>query len=184
MAAPMGSFANYGRQPRAVLVVDRSLKERAPGTYESVTTLRGPGKYDLALYLESPRVVHCFPVAVGVNPELEKRRLAAQPPRVEYVDPVRSAVAGRPLPLRLRILDPATGGAKAGLSDVTVLSYKAPGTRQVRQPAVPREEGGYEVELTPDEPGVWYVAVQSRSAGLQFWQSPVLLLDIAPKERP
>jgi YVTN family beta-propeller protein len=184
MAAPMGSFVNYGRQPRAVLVVDRSLKERAPGTYESAVTLRGPGKYDLALYLESPRVVHCFPVAVGVSPELEKRRMAAAPPRVEYVDPVGRAVAGRPLPLRLRIVDPVTQGAKAGLSDVTVLSYKAPGSRQVRQQAVPGEAGVYEVELTPDEPGVWYVVVQSRSAGLRFWQSPALLLDIAPEERP
>ncbi len=183
MAAPMGSFVNYGRQPRAVLVVDRSLKERAPGTYESAVTLRGPGRYDLALYLESPRVVHCFPVTVAVNPELARRRLAAEPPRVEYVDPVRRAVAGRPLPLRLRILDPVTGGAKAELSDVTVLSYKAPGNRQVRQTAVAGREGVYEVELKPDEPGLWYVVVQSRAAGLRFWQSPPLLLDVAPEER-
>lgn len=183
MAAPMGSFVNYGRQPRAVLVVDRSLKERAPGTYESAVTLRGPGRYDLAFYLESPRVVHCFPVVVGVNPERAEQRLAAQPPRVEYVDPVRRAIAGRPLPLRLRIFDPVTGGAKAGLSDVTVLSYKAPGARQVRQPAVPGEQGVYEVELNPNEPGVWYVFVQSHSAGLRFWQSPALVLDIAPEAR-
>src|SRR6185436_9818643 len=39
MAAPMGSFANYSRQPRAVLVIDRSLKERSPGVYETVTRL-------------------------------------------------------------------------------------------------------------------------------------------------
>ena len=35
MAAPMGHFQNYGKQPRAVLVVVRSLREVRPGVYET-----------------------------------------------------------------------------------------------------------------------------------------------------
>lgn len=64
MAAPMGEFSNYGHQPRAVLVVDRSLKERAPGRYETHTVLRRAGEYDLAMFIDSPRIVHCFPLRI------------------------------------------------------------------------------------------------------------------------
>ena len=40
MAAPMGSFSNYGRRPRAVRVVDRSLREQSPGIYRTEARLR------------------------------------------------------------------------------------------------------------------------------------------------
>jgi hypothetical protein len=33
MAAPMGSFQNYRREPRALMVVDRSLREVTSGVY-------------------------------------------------------------------------------------------------------------------------------------------------------
>lgn len=65
MAAPMGRFSNYSREPRAVLVVDRSLKERSPGVYETTAKLRRPGVYDVAFFLDSPRIVHCFEVKVA-----------------------------------------------------------------------------------------------------------------------
>ncbi|HBL25894.1 MAG TPA: cytochrome D1, partial [Acidobacteria bacterium] len=59
MAAPMGHFQNYGRQPRAVLVVDRTLREIRPGVYETVARLTGAGDYELAVFLDAPRIVHC-----------------------------------------------------------------------------------------------------------------------------
>jgi hypothetical protein len=34
MAAPMVNFANYGLDPRAALIVDRSLREVSPGVYQ------------------------------------------------------------------------------------------------------------------------------------------------------
>ncbi|MFY9820929.1 MAG: YncE family protein, partial [Thermoanaerobaculia bacterium] len=71
MAAPMGSFANYDREPRAVLVVDRTLKERRPGTYETVAKAPLPGRYRVAFFLDAPRTLHCFELAVAAAPELE-----------------------------------------------------------------------------------------------------------------
>jgi hypothetical protein len=65
MAAPMASFSDYGHQPRAVLVLDRSLKERRPGIYETFARLGGPGSFDLALLLDSPKIVYCFPIAIA-----------------------------------------------------------------------------------------------------------------------
>jgi hypothetical protein len=81
MAAPMGHFQTYGKQPRAVLVVDRSLRETAPGVYETEARLGAAGSYDLALLLDSPRLVHCFPVTVAADPAAAR----AQPTlAVEY----------------------------------------------------------------------------------------------------
>jgi hypothetical protein len=66
MAAPMGSFSNYGRQPMAAQVVDRSLRERAsPGVYQTVAKLPKPGLYDVFFFLDSPRFVNCFEFAVA-----------------------------------------------------------------------------------------------------------------------
>ncbi len=47
MAAPMGHFRNYGREPRAVQVVDRSLRETRAGVYETTAQLRRPGEWRL-----------------------------------------------------------------------------------------------------------------------------------------
>lgn len=188
MAAPMGSFANYSRQPRAVMVIDRSLKESAPGVYESVTTLGRPGWYDLAFFLDAPRVVRCLRVAIDPDPEKERERLAAQPPRVEYlVDSLtaaRTVAAGRAFSLRFRILDPVSGEPIAGLADATVLSYQPPGTRQRRQPAREVSEGIYEIALVAEEPGSYYVYVQSLSRGLPFRASPVLHMTATGEPSP
>jgi YVTN family beta-propeller protein len=178
MAAPMGSFANYSRQPRAVLVVDRSLEERSPGVYETIARLRHPGTYDLAFFIDAPRLVDCLQLTIAADPGKESERRAALPPRVEYLDAPRTLAAGRPTTLRLRVLDPATGEARKGLPDVTVLSYQPPGSRQHRQKAAEVEPGIYQVALVPGEPGAYYVYVESLSQGLPYRASPALVLSV------
>jgi DNA-binding beta-propeller fold protein YncE len=178
MAAPMGSFANYSRQPRAVLVVDRSLRERSPGTYETIARLRHPGQYDLAFFLDAPRVVDCLRLAVDPDPEKAKERRAALAPKVEYLTAQRAARAGKPFTLRLRILDPVTGEARKDVRDVTLLGFAPPGSRQSRRPAVQVEPGIYEASLVPEGSGTYYVYVESLSQGLAFRGSPPLTLNV------
>ncbi len=60
MAAPMGNFQNYRREPLAVMVVDRSLREIKPGIYSTTIKLPASGRYDVAFLNDSPRVSHCF----------------------------------------------------------------------------------------------------------------------------
>jgi DNA-binding beta-propeller fold protein YncE len=67
MAAPMGTFSNFGKAPRSVLVVDRSLKERSPGVYEATGRLEKAGTYIVPVLLDSPRIVECFAVPLGVE---------------------------------------------------------------------------------------------------------------------
>jgi DNA-binding beta-propeller fold protein YncE len=67
MAAPMGTFSNFGKVPRSVLVVDRSLKEKSPGVYEATGRLEKPGTYIIPVLLDSPRIVECFTVQIGTE---------------------------------------------------------------------------------------------------------------------
>jgi DNA-binding beta-propeller fold protein YncE len=179
MAAPIGSFQNYSRQPRAVLVVDRSLKERTPGSYETVARLPTPGRYQVAFFLDSPRAVHCFPLTVTADPAAEERRAQQRPAKVEsLVDTSRAVRAGEKVALRFRLSDPRTGQPKDGLQDVTVLLYTAASHREVREAARPIGGGVYEVEVTPPAAGSYHVAVSSPSVNLPFHLSPRVILRV------
>ncbi len=179
MAAPVGSFQNYSREPRAVLVVDRSLKERTPGSYETVARLPSPGRYQVAFFLDSPRAVHCFPLTVATDPAAEERRAQQRPAKVEsLVDTSRALRAGEKVALRFRLSDPRTGQPKDGLRDVTVLLYTAASHRQEREAARPVGAGVYEVEVTPAAAGSYHVAVASPSMNLPYYLSPRVILQV------
>ena len=183
MAAPMGSFQNYGRQPRAVLAVDRSLREQAPGVYETAASLRRPGRYDVAFFLDAPRTVHCFEVEVAPGPD----SAAAQAPSVAVefasIGGVRSAEAsggisipvGEELILRFRLVEPSTMRPRAGRDDVGVLSFRVPGADQRRRLARHVAEGVYEVDFTAPKPGVYYAFVECPSLGLRYDQSSQII---------
>jgi hypothetical protein len=129
-------------------------------------------------------VIDCLRLAIDPDPEKAKERRAALVPKVEYLTAERTAEAGKPFTLRLRILDPVTGEPRKGVRDVTLLGFAPPGARQSRRPAVQVEPGIYEASLVPDGPGTYYVYVESLSQGLAFRGSPPLTLSIgAPAGR-
>lgn len=176
MAAPMGSFQTYGRRPRAVLVVDRSLKERSPGSYETVVRLPAPGRYRMAFFLDAPRTVRCFDLTVAADPVLAAQRLRERPFAVAPQIESRTVTAGQPARLRFRITDPATGKPVDGLSDVQVLAYLSSGSWQQRQPARPAGDGLYEVDFVPPGAGSYRLAVECLSGRLPFNRSPQVVL--------
>ncbi len=181
MAAPMGSFQDYGRQPRAVLVVDRSLKEKAPGSYETVGKLYEPGHYQLAFFLDSPQVIHCFDLAVEADPELTRKRLGGRVADVHYLVDEPSVPAGHTFPLRLRLTRLDDGQPVLGARDVQVMAYMPPGTREYRRPAREVGDGVYEAELYLGEPGSYRVYTQAPSLKLPFRATAPLGLDaVAP----
>jgi hypothetical protein len=170
MAAPMGQFKNYGRAPKAVLVVDRSLDEKRPGVYETAALLRRPGSYELALFLDSPRVVHCIPVEVAADPSAEAKRrpkLAIAPLAVPPEVPV-----GQPVDLAFRLTDPRSGQPITGLSDVAVLTVLSPGTWHDRAVTEELGDGVYRLRFTPPRDGVYYVYLASPSYGVAVNESP------------
>lgn len=183
MAAPMGSFTNYNREPRAVLVIDRSLKERTPGSYETVARL-GAGRYRAAFFLDSPRTIHCFEVNVAEDPQLAAERLRGQPLRVEPRLPAQEIEAGQTARLRFRLTDPVTGAPRDGLTDVNVLVFLASGTWRQRQWARGVGDGLYEIELVPPASGSYRIAVECPSERLPFHSSPQIPLRVVQASAP
>jgi len=193
MAAPMGQFKNYGHRPRAVMVVDRSLTEAKPGVYQTGIRLRRPGSYELAFFVDTPRIVHCFPLQVAVNPEkaaARRPRLLVQPlipspaPSKATEAPATAAIAGAPLELTFRALDPSTGAGVEGLADFEILTVLAPGRWHHRETAEDLGEGFYRMTFTPPLPGVYYAYAGVRSRGATFNRNPyyTFRVEAAPPE--
>ncbi len=176
MAAPMGSFSNYSREPRAVLVVDRSLRERSPGVYETTARLRRAGLYDVAFLLDAPRLVHCFEIAVEPNPHLAQtgkaRSVTIMPLVTNRVVPV-----GERVRLQFRLIDPETKQPKTDLTDVRALTFLAPGIWHQRHLAQPVRDGIYEIEFVPPQPGIYYVYLECPSLGLALNNPQYLVLE-------
>jgi YVTN family beta-propeller protein len=175
MAAPMGTFNNYRREPRAVLIVDRSLREKEPGEYSTLVRLPRSGKYDVAFLLDSPRVVHCFSAEAKINPALEKKRPRATV-RVESLLANKQMKVGEKFRLRFKLTDPTTNEPKVGLRDVRVLTFLSPGTWQKRQWAESVGDGVYESEITAPQAGVYYVFFECPSLKTSYVQLPHLVL--------
>ena len=178
MAAPMGNFNNYSHEPRAVMVVDRTLREAEPGAYRTTARLARPGSYDVAVLVDSPRAIACFDLPVEVDPALEATR--RPPVLLQHVTAQRVGRVGERVTLRVRLLDPVTGQAKDGLTDVRALVSLTPGHWHTRTPLHAVERGEYALEFVPPDAGVYYVYVESPSAGLKLNNPYVLTFQAIP----
>src|SRR5262245_9020229 len=177
MAAPMGSFQNYRRDPKALLILDNSLTETSRGNYTTTIRLPEAGPYDVALLLDSPRLVKCFPTTIAENPAAPKSTsgaLAFEPLLKE-----RTARVGQPYTLRFKVTDTNSNKPKPDLADVNVLVFLAPGIWQERQTAKPAGDGIYEVAFVPPQAGVYYVYFQVASLQVPFSANFPLILQAA-----
>ncbi|MEA2462713.1 MAG: hypothetical protein QOJ98_460 [Acidobacteriota bacterium] len=167
MAAPMGNFTVHRRRPKAVLVLDRSLKEAGPGVFEIKTTVAAAGTYDVAFFLNSPRIVHCFELAV--QPDVNApAKVAEKSIKVEAIDDGQPLRAGEELELKFRLLDAASGEPQRGVKDVRALAFLVPGTWQKRIGAAPDGDGNYRVHLQVPESGIYYLFLESPSLKLKI----------------
>lgn len=175
MNTPMGSFRNYGHVPMAVEIADRSLAEVRPGDYTTTIRIPPAGKYDVSLMLRSPTIVHCFEMTSNPDP-LVKRNLPSV--AVEYLVKERSIKTGDVLPLRFRLTDPATGGAKTGLQDIRIVYFLAPGKLRKEVAADEVESGLYEAQLPIAESGAYYFYVLAPSLNVRPEELTYLTLHV------
>jgi DNA-binding beta-propeller fold protein YncE len=182
MAAPMGTFKNYRRQPRAVLAINRSLREVAPGTYATNIKLHPSGALDLPFFLDSPRIIHCF--SIEVEPDLSQEKKSRLPRvRAELL----AADGKRPVPgesfrLRFKLTDPQTNEPLAGIEDLEGV-ISAPGNWHARQLARSVESGIYEFELTVPRAGAYFVNFQSAALNLRLQDSQPFTFNAGSIER-
>ncbi|HZI59292.1 MAG TPA: YncE family protein [Pyrinomonadaceae bacterium] len=177
MAAPMGSFQNYRRKPRAVMVIDRSLREVSSGVYVATTRLPKSGIYDVAFLLDSPRITHCFNAEAKPNPDVRREKPIAV--RIEYLNKGTQLRIGENYKLRFKLYDTSTSKPKSDLKDVRVLTFLAPATWQKRDFARSVGDGVYELDIKVPQPGLYFVFVESKSQGVTFRQLPHLTLQTA-----
>ena len=181
MLAPMGSFQNYGNEPRAVLVVDRSLKETAPGFYTTTFALPPSGIYDIAFLLDAPRVDQCFEVEVKPNPSSAAAR-SKGPPRLEVVSRQTEIKAGETARVKFLVTNAQTGEPLAGLEDLRVLFFTPADNWQKRVHAKATAAGEYETEVALPRPGTYYVFFESPSLKLRYEQMPHLVVKALEKD--
>ena len=174
MAAPMGNFKNYGRVPRAVKVVDRSLREESPGVYKALTKLPAAGVYDVSLLLDSPRVVHCFEASAHMSPAMKQAQKTAL--QIEYLNKERSIRMGEEFKIRFRLFEKGTKRSKSDLKDVAALVMLTPGTWQNRETARLIGDGVYELTVKPPEEGIYLVFIESSSLGILYRELPYFTL--------
>jgi len=173
MAAPMGNFQNYQRVPRAVKVVDRSLREETSGVYSTTARLPKAGVYNVSVLLDSPRIIHCFEVAAKSNPAIKEDQQTAF--RVEYLNRETPLTTSEDYKVRFRLTD-SQKKRPVVLKDVGVLVFLSPGIWQQRQIAHSLGDGLYELTINVPETGVYLLFIESPEQHLRYRDLPYLTL--------
>ena len=170
MAAPMGNFTNYKRMPRAVEVIDRSLEERSSGVYETVGKIRGFGDYEVAFFVDVPRITHCFKVNVKEDEALELERLEERmgTVSVEFILPSNKLKQKTEIPLLIRVIDPTTKEVVSGLEDIRIRSTSSGNWFYEEAATETKMEGVYNSQIEFPEAGIYYIYVECPSKGLSF----------------
>jgi len=180
MAAPMGGFQNYRRDPKALLILDNSLAETSRGDYTTTIRLPDAGPYDVVFLLDSPRLVKCFSATIAEDPATPKKIAAAL--AFEPLLKERTARVGEAYTLSFKVIDTNFNKPKPDLSDVEVLVFLAPGVWQQRKIARAIGDGTYEVAFVPPQAGVYYLYFQVPSLQVPFSANFPLILQAAANQ--
>jgi DNA-binding beta-propeller fold protein YncE len=183
MAAPMGTFGNYDREPRAVMVLDRSLHEVAPGVYETSTVLPPADDYDAVFFLSAPRIVHAFTARIAADPARAATGTTVTAQLLAL--PNQTIVPGQParLSFRLSAADPQSA-APVPPTDLTLRAVLAPGTWHQRKNIEVSADGGLTFEFTPPHAGLYYFYASSASMDKALANTPCLVLRAVEPSAP
>jgi YVTN family beta-propeller protein len=166
----LGGYQGHTLVPRAVQVVDRSLKERSPAVYTGGIRIPRSGDFTVAFMLNDPQIVHCFQFSAKPNPELSELENAFKP-ELKFITAERPK-AGQGFTLQLELTDADTGEPVEGLEDLLVLARVLAGNWNQRAAASDLGNGVYEIQLTFPQPGMYNLFFTVPSLGLAFDQLP------------
>ncbi|WP_460415290.1 cytochrome D1 domain-containing protein [Pseudomonas sp. microsymbiont 2] len=175
MNAPMSGYNNRGHQARAARVIDRSLREVAPGVYGSTVKLPAAGTFDVAFLLNQPQIIHCFSTQVAALPQANLRKRV----HAEFLGTDQPLPQLGPYRVRVRILG-EDGRPRAGLGDLSLRYFLAPSSLPRSVPLVEVAPGLYQAPLELAEAGAWYLHLQSPSLGRGFSEENYTSLRVLP----
>jgi YVTN family beta-propeller protein len=179
MMAPRGTHLNYGREPRAVKVLDRSLREVEPGVFTARGSVRENGVYDVQVVLDNPRVITCLEWKVDEVPQDASLAKALKLQLTPQFDARRTFTQGQTVPLRFR-LEPTAGTDQPPVApeEIRVLLFRTPGTWQVRTEPRRVADGLFEVDFSPPTPGQYKFVVGVEGRGLDLGRLPTSTLGV------
>jgi hypothetical protein len=178
MMAPMGSFSNYKRRPHALMILDNSLSEVAPGVYSAPIKLTKAGSFDVPFLIDQPQLTNCFQLSVSESPTNESER-ANTAIQVEPLFKGAQFKPGETVKIRFKITDSVTHKPVSKLEDVRVLAFEPPGIWQQRQWAKDTGNGIYEIEQVFPHDGIFNVMIEVSSRGTDFSSLPLTAVTVA-----
>jgi YVTN family beta-propeller protein len=178
MMAPSGTFSNYKRTPLALMLVDRSLNEIAPGTYQTHIKLPAGGRYDVPVVLNQPRMLHCFSATVEANPAAKKQIAHKTATTIKPVFDTGKLVAGQSNTFSVRVTDTASGLPVMDLSDLTILLFEPPGSWQQRGLMRHVGDGVYHANYILPTAGTYELMFASNQRGFNFQDLPRVTLQV------
>lgn len=190
MMAPIGSLPSYSREPRSILVEDRTLKEVRPGVYATTVRLGPEGRYDVELLLDRPRTAVCLEATVvparcspGEGGADDAGCGGDPAPRIAFAplfEPDLRLEVGEPATLRFRAT--VKGSARElDAKEVEVMIVRLP--EGYRWSGAPRAEadGTYSVGFTPPMPGHYRFLAAAPGRGAPFGALPFVPLRVLPR---
>ncbi len=172
MMASMGNFQTYGRTPRGIEVLDRSLRETAPGVYSTFIRPVLAGRFDVPIVIDQPRFIHGFELEIDPAPDSVATPVAA-PITISPLFRGEKVLVGETRKLRFQVIDTATDAPVAALDDVQVMVIRGQGIQQDRYRAVEIEPGTYEFEHHFPARDRYQVLFQVPSRGGTFRDLPM-----------
>lgn len=174
--SPLGGYQGHTLVPRAVQVVDRSLKERSPGVYTGGIRIPRSGDFTVAFLLDDPNLVHCFQFTAKPNEDLVGV--------VSGIKPVMDLLnedqpkAGQAFILRVKLTNEETGELISEVEDLIVLARVLAGNWNQRVSATNLGDGYYEFHLSFPDPGKYNLYFTIPSLGINFDQFPQRTLQV------
>jgi DNA-binding beta-propeller fold protein YncE len=173
--AALGGFQGHTLEPRAVRVVDRSLKEPSPGVYTGSIRIPQSGQFVVAFLLDEPRLIHCFTFTAktadeplqGIEANAEIRVLSDEPPR-----------AGELHDFRFELLGGDTGTPLSSNEDVIARIIQTGGNWNTSLKATPSADGTYSLSFTPPSKGVYSVLLAVPSLGIDLGTLPQISIEV------
>lgn len=182
MMAPMGTFSNYDRKPHALMILDRSTHETAPGIYTAQVKLTKGGSFDVPLLIDQPRLLNCFRTTVADSADAPKA-VRGKKLIVELLSEFTPPQAQEPTRIKFKIVDTTTNLPVVGLKDGRALIFEPPGIWQQRRPAAEIGQGVYVVEQTFPRAGLYNLMFSAASRGIRFADLPLIVIKVESDTR-
>ncbi len=181
MMAPMGTFTNYKRIPLALMILDRSLTETAPGVYSAPVKLGKAGRFDVPLLIDQPRLMNCFQINVAEQPSA-KHDVSKSTTRIEAMFENHHFLPEQLQALDFRIMDSITRQPISGLKDVQALVIEPPGEWQQRRRLEETDDGIYSFKLSFPHAGSYRLLLEIPSRGVRYNDSQPIMFYVGKIE--